>query len=206
MDFSKALEAMKAGKKIKKLGWNKTHIIFESPDVFYRVYPSGLKEDWYFGNNDILAEDWEIVEDIPKVQLRASEMFFCPNCRQPNHGPFIENTNGTCKYCGQVVKLLPKDEPKPKYKQPEFVLTKLDFGYGLLYVPGINQIVKELTLQQGIEYPETKEEALNILDELSTFRVPISDLPAFKECVNHRTSKTARQEDKAVHDSWLRFF
>ena len=116
MDFSKAFEAMKNGKKVKKSGWNDVYIIFEAPDNFYRFRPSGLKEDWYFGNNDILAEDWEIVEDIQEVKLHIKEYFTCPKCGHENIGFHLDNGVSTCTKCGTRVKTLPRcDRSNKKY-------------------------------------------------------------------------------------------
>jgi len=211
MDFSKALDAMKAGKKVRLDDMNKgVYIkILDVPNDEHKfwIFDPTLKHPvkFYFSNGALLSEDWEIVPDIPEVQLRASEMFYCPNCLEPNHGPFLNSKNVECKECGLVVNLLHKDEPIPEPKQPEFVFTQSGHGYGLLYVPGINRIVKVWNLQQGIKYPETKEDALKILDELSTFRVPLSEISAFKGSVNAETSQSMRREWNLVCDQWLRF-
>jgi hypothetical protein len=78
-DFGKALEALKAGKKVVRQGWNgkgmwlnlqvpdahskMTHpyIYIEYP-VDHVAYPKGSRVPWLASQTDMLAEDWAIVE------------------------------------------------------------------------------------------------------------------------------------------------
>ena len=62
MRFEEALKAMREGKKVKRISWN-------VPDIFYSyangvgIYDSlGNKEDMIY-TRDILAEDWEVVDE-----------------------------------------------------------------------------------------------------------------------------------------------
>lgn len=80
MDFGKALEALKAGKKVARRGWNGKGIYLElqRPDAhskmtlpYIYIVTSGLVTDnpdapkgvvpWLASQTDMLAEDWEIV-------------------------------------------------------------------------------------------------------------------------------------------------
>jgi hypothetical protein len=78
MDFGKALEALKAGKKLCRTGWNGKGMFV----VYQKGYPQGMNEGdlfvcnpylqiknvngshsmWVPSIGDILAEDWKIVE------------------------------------------------------------------------------------------------------------------------------------------------
>ena len=84
MDFGKAIEALKAGKKVGRTGWNgkdqyvvlATHIGFEIPartfvnpnhrDIGNKasafVGTSGVQIGWLASQADMLAEDWEVKE------------------------------------------------------------------------------------------------------------------------------------------------
>ncbi|HPQ97869.1 MAG TPA: DUF2829 domain-containing protein [Thiolinea sp.] len=87
MDFGKALEALKAGKKVERNGWNgKGMFLFLVPGSTFRVnrapllgiYPEGTEINyhshvdmktaqgdvvpWLCSQTDMLAEDWDIVE------------------------------------------------------------------------------------------------------------------------------------------------
>ena len=69
--FSKALEKLKDGSKIARLGWNGKGLWVEiqrptsqskmtMPYLFLN-YPNGAKVPWAASQTDILAEDWIIV-------------------------------------------------------------------------------------------------------------------------------------------------
>lgn len=81
MDFGKALEALKAGKKVARRGWNGKGIYIElqRPDAhskmtlpYIYIVTNGLVTDnpeapkgvvpWLASQTDMLAEDWEVVE------------------------------------------------------------------------------------------------------------------------------------------------
>lgn len=83
MDFGKALEALKAGKKVARRGWNgKGQYIELATNISYMnaagdvvncnhdaignkaiafVGTSGVQMGWLASQSDMLAEDWEIV-------------------------------------------------------------------------------------------------------------------------------------------------
>ena len=84
MDFGKALEALKAGKKVARRGWNgKNQYIELATNISYMnaagevvncnhdaignkaiafVGTSGVQMGWLASQSDMLAEDWEIVD------------------------------------------------------------------------------------------------------------------------------------------------
>lgn len=72
MDFGKALEAMKAGKKIRRTSWEKGISILLGTKEQYGdditiasyIMKNGSEIEMYpLRIHDILAEDWEILED-----------------------------------------------------------------------------------------------------------------------------------------------
>lgn len=81
MNFGKALDALKEGKKVARKGWNGKGIFIELqvPDEFSKMTHSyifidttGLQTNnpdapknrvpWLASQTDMLAEDWEVVE------------------------------------------------------------------------------------------------------------------------------------------------
>ena len=86
MDFGKALEAIKDGKKVQRSGWNgKGMFLFLVPGSTFKVnrppllgiYPEGTEVDyhahidmktaqgyvvpWLASQSDLLSDDWELV-------------------------------------------------------------------------------------------------------------------------------------------------
>jgi hypothetical protein len=71
MNFSTALEDLKAGNKVKRNGWNGQNmwIALQKPDGFSKmklpyIYMSTVQGDlvpWVASQTDILAEDWGLV-------------------------------------------------------------------------------------------------------------------------------------------------
>ena len=89
MNFSAALEAMKAGKKVRRSCWGygiTLHIGTKEQfghDLFYRKHqtrPDIGIEFYRIHDIEILAEDWEIVDEYPKVELL--QYFKCPRCNE----------------------------------------------------------------------------------------------------------------------------
>lgn len=76
MDFGKALEALKAGKRVSRTGWNGRGLWLElqTPDAnskmtlpyVYINYPvdakttPGARVPWLCSQTDMLADDWEV--------------------------------------------------------------------------------------------------------------------------------------------------
>lgn len=119
MDFGKALEALKAGKNVRQSTWNINYYIIYDNVHDKNEYPFGsfdgittYKDGTYSRNlfeftpEHLIAEDWEIVEDIPEVKLHVKEYFTCPKCGHVNIDINIENTFPTCRECGIKVKIL----------------------------------------------------------------------------------------------------
>ena len=76
MDFSKALEAMKEGKQVRrKLYCNEVL----SKCVFLDMVECNFTQ-YKFSYCDVTANDWEIVEDIPEVKPQCRYYVLCPTC------------------------------------------------------------------------------------------------------------------------------
>ena len=80
--FGEALEALKVGRSIKRVGWNgkDMYVRLQRPDDFsfmshpymfieypanedHPVYPNGSRIPWVPSQSDALAEDWIIIGD-----------------------------------------------------------------------------------------------------------------------------------------------
>jgi len=146
MNFSEALEAMKAGKKVIRSSKSfETYIIGQFPldepgtktDI---IAENGFfKKISVFGSEGILAEDWEVVDEYPKVKLH----FKCPRCNQnsefekkfllvdPKGRDIIE-----CEHCKNKVEI--KKEPaisnacdgETEAKNSQYTLPAEYIGYG----------------------------------------------------------------------------
>jgi len=119
MDFSKALEALKAGKKVTRPVFNgKSLTKCKLLDVFEFEYE--IKE-YKLSCCDVLAEDWVIIEDIPEIKLfRSKEIRLeCPKCgRESEQIVYQEDKKETiheCRYCGQKYRFSNLDEMKQMY-------------------------------------------------------------------------------------------
>lgn len=79
IDFSEALKAVKAGKRIQRSGWNGKGmwLLLQVPDehskmtlpyiymeypVGHPAYPQGCRVPWLASQTDILATDWRVIE------------------------------------------------------------------------------------------------------------------------------------------------
>lgn len=79
LDFGQALQALRGGKKVARIGWNgkgmwinmqvpdahskMTHpyLYIEYP-ISHAAYPNGSRVPWLASQTDLLAEDWELVD------------------------------------------------------------------------------------------------------------------------------------------------
>jgi len=121
MNFSEALEAMKAGKKVIRPSKSfETYRIGQFPldepgtktDIIAENY--FFKKLSVFGSEEILAEDWEIVDEYPKVEIET--YFKCPCCQKrsvfdkkfllvdPEGREIVE-----CRYCKNKVEIVKVD-------------------------------------------------------------------------------------------------
>lgn len=62
--FDEALDLLQSGEKLKRIRWEEGRYITLDPErhIFYLAEPNSVYEVKYeFSNDDILANDWEIV-------------------------------------------------------------------------------------------------------------------------------------------------
>jgi len=65
MNFSQVLEAMKAGKRIKREKYPKNHLLIDMGRIHCQIADSALIPvgvNWFLGSDDIMADDWEVVK------------------------------------------------------------------------------------------------------------------------------------------------
>lgn len=89
LTFGRAIEALKAGKKVARSGWNGKGmwIVMQVPDDHSKMnlpylyieypsghpaYPNGSRVPWLASQTDMLQEDWIIVEDGPSTMIDNS--------------------------------------------------------------------------------------------------------------------------------------
>jgi len=128
MNFSAALEAMKAGKKVSRPSKSfETYRIGQFPldepgtktDI---IAENGIfKKISVFGSEGILAEDWEIEDEYPKVKLfRSKDIYYqCPKCRRISEQLVYPEDNPdeikTCRHCRHEFKFSNLEEMKTMY-------------------------------------------------------------------------------------------
>ena len=110
MNFSAALEAMKAGKKIRRPAYGDSFCYITYPENGEPIVwksDCGAKK---FYSHEILAEDWEIVKEMPEaiVQTKTEEYFLCPyvGCTgKYNYEFFKDKDIMKCSYCGKKFRI-----------------------------------------------------------------------------------------------------
>lgn len=88
MNFSKALEHLKNGEKIKLKSWGDGEYLLITDNDRIKYFPNNLKVS--LSNDSILSDDWMIVIDTPKfgdiVKLTNGE---CGIITKSNRGDYI---------------------------------------------------------------------------------------------------------------------
>ena len=188
MDFGKALEAMKAGKKARRTTWNHSgKLSIGSKEQFGKElfvwYNSERNSNSYgihpIDTSEILADDWEIIEDIPKVKIETSieEYYVCPKCKKSNiYWPSMERDNiHACVQCGKKMELYRED------KKEENGCVRDPDTYNILYgyttdgnISSSNQNVRTFEIRIGGTW------IMNI--KCSQYQIEQSNIPyAFKD-------------------------
>lgn len=123
MDIGEAIKALKEGKKIRRASNPNVILYVDKIGQFFTTdtIPSLIREEngeWrhsdLYGRLELFAEDWEVIEDIPKIKLqRSTEAYYeCPKCKRTDSIiVYIENVHNNdtlheCRYCGQKFNLI----------------------------------------------------------------------------------------------------
>jgi len=118
MNFSEALEAMRAGKKVR-LQEMKDYFLYIST-VYEMTFNTSRKvshirltnykdeQDWTPDEEELLSEKWEIVDEYPKVKIL--QYFKCPRCNENSHFDRISvDSKGReiieCEHCKNKVEI-----------------------------------------------------------------------------------------------------
>jgi transcription elongation factor Elf1 len=111
MKFYEVQKALEEGKKIKLSQMKGTYFyIFDAGKKLLCVGPG--HSEYILSLDELLADDWEILEDIPETKLSLKYVFLCPSCKtyrvlqQLKEAP-LHSQDATCGNCGQNVKLKP---------------------------------------------------------------------------------------------------
>lgn len=84
------------------------HLIFVdvyNPTLKIRYLKNGVYSPYHIGESDLLADDWEIVEDIPEahIQLEYKYFYIC-KCTATQYVKYGEAFH-VCGNCGMKTKL-----------------------------------------------------------------------------------------------------
>lgn len=111
MKLYEVFPALEDGKKIKRQNWSGNYVVLDGQ--LRRVFDFQGSETFIITKENLFAEDWEIVEDIPEVEVHVNieRYYYCPKC---DHGVpiFSDTERAKCNRCGQEVKLKRPEEPK----------------------------------------------------------------------------------------------
>lgn len=89
------------------------------------VFNDGSEAIWEISSHDLMADDWEIVEDILECKLfRSKEIrYTCPKCeREHEQLVYPEDRSETiheCHHCGQKFRFSNLEEMKKMYYDTE---------------------------------------------------------------------------------------
>lgn len=92
MDFGEALKAMKSGKKIRRSTWTDgAYLILGTEEQYgkeiFNYHSNGQDidciESMTIWTDALLAEDWEVIEDLQEVNVitETVEYYICPVCK-----------------------------------------------------------------------------------------------------------------------------
>lgn len=123
MKFYEVQPLLEAGKRIR-LPYMKGFLILDErfdaqPKIRYIL--NGCSTNHCISENELLAEDWEIVDDIPEIQLFQSKeiRYSCPKCGRESEQIVYPEDKTTavhkCHYCGQKFRFKNLEEMKEIY-------------------------------------------------------------------------------------------
>jgi len=236
MNFSAALEAMKAGKKVRRSCWGygiTLHIGTKEQfghDLFYRKHqtrPDIGIEFYRIHDIEILAEDWELVDEYPKVELK--QYFKCPRCNQNsmfdkkfllvdpkgrdiiecencgNKVEIIKNDHGTKACCGEVIN--PKDPDANNFKtvisrEPRILFYKgndLETWYEVEMIP--DNIQKHIQKIKDFESTHIKTENVEYDEENGELTFQIVPIPRGMKIRINDLNRTPSEIDANINIS-----
>jgi transcription elongation factor Elf1 len=151
LNFGEALETAKNGMKIRRPDFvDGVYWYWDGKEMKTHDNNDKFNGGWFsaFPARHVYAEDWEIIEDLPKVKIyRSNDTYYeCPKCHKTDeiivYSEDIKNkgTLRECRFCGQKFNIINSDEfynkepneevkPIPNLKGAEHFL-KLLHNYG----------------------------------------------------------------------------
>jgi hypothetical protein len=117
MDFETMIKEIKAGRKMKRAGWNGAFIFYDRcANCISLMTKIGIKTQFFISNTDMLASDWMEHVDIQVAPMFASTYGAkCPSCGKV----FILGASWKTKTgdkircsCGCTMLLAPPDDCK----------------------------------------------------------------------------------------------
>lgn len=83
MNFGEAIESMKDGKRVCRKGWKNKWLAINNLKYGYPLFVYCGKDNsfdeypaWYPGQEDMLAEDWEIKTEPPKRNISREGLLY----------------------------------------------------------------------------------------------------------------------------------
>jgi len=146
MDFSRALEELKKGKKVTKNTQRFSYLkVVPTVAELKRISSFDKNNDiidevWSASTVDFFSNDWEIIEEIPEVELhRSIELYFnCPKCSETQEQLIYPEDDKhevkECRFCGQKFRFSNLEEMKKMYyeiakrEEYEAFLKKIEIG------------------------------------------------------------------------------
>lgn len=108
MKFYEVQRALETGKKITRKTFNGKNLV-KSPLMSIATFENSFAEYKFSYIDIIIADDWEIIEDIPEVQIQIdiNELFTCQRCgsEQEFWPSMREKETFACCRCGQKHKM-----------------------------------------------------------------------------------------------------
>lgn len=165
MDFGKALEAMKNGKKVRRPTMSSNqHIIYdniyESKFVLVTLSEERLNcpVEYRFSIDDLLAEDWEIVEEHLPVKLQCRYYVICPLCKRE----FRISSRNNEFICGRCNKIFKIDKVNISTPYDNVVLDK--------YKDWLEKITNDMELEIMVSSRNSNPSNWRFSDSLSAFK------------------------------------
>lgn len=126
MKFYEVLKEFEDGKKIKRPNMEGYLIFDRRYEVQSKIrYVYNGSSPHYISEEELLANDWRIIEDIPEIQLfRSKEIrYTCPKCKRESEIlVYTEDRSETvheCRHCGQKFRFSNLEEMKKMYYDTE---------------------------------------------------------------------------------------
>ena len=117
MKFYEVQPALEAGKKIRRKSMYENIVGISLSkclrNVYVEVYTDGSEGIWETDSHSLRADDWEIIEDLPKATIHPENRYFY-ECRcSAKQYVKVDDEFHVCGNCGlkvQIIPIVPKED------------------------------------------------------------------------------------------------